>query len=237
MEENEQAIAEFMETTSQDRRTALYYLQRRHGDVNNAVDDYFNNFGASIPDDFMPESTSSNRSGSRIMSSPSISSSSTSSSSDSDFENEEDSHSHIQPSPMVDADSVANIEVCQDANETELQQISVIEVDSAALLSKESISITEKDDDIDSSVMPFPKQKSKGKSDKIFLYSNGILFQEKFYDKSSTDDYNKIMKCLSCGYFPPDLAPGNLVDIEIINLHAQNYSKWVNILKIDQCSK
>ena len=233
MEVDEEAVNEFIEISGRDRRTALYFLHRRNGNINNAIDEYFNNPDLPIPDDFMRETTSSDSYSDNNSSSSSnrFHFSSDESQSRSNHRSTNNSNSESDNSDNNDNNDLdSQKESNESINSTDLQpivQIQVDEINSTALIPTNSINFNEKEKDEEaiSNIEPFPKQKSKGASGKIFVYSNGVLIFDKFYEKSGNEEYDRIMKCLSSGFLPSDLVSNYLVDIEISNLKSQVYSK------------
>lgn len=221
----EEAITEFTSVSGTDRRTARFFLERQRGDVNNALEDYFSHPDLTIPADYMREPTSNNDEN-RNSDEYSYSGSENSESHSSDNSSGQRRLSFSSGSELNNEEKETSQQQ-ENAIDTPIQAASsIIEVDSSANISSEITSISEKEENYfinDNS--SFPRQKSKGKSAKVYIYSNGILLLDNFYDKSSSDEYPQILKSLQCGFLPSNLTPNDIVDIEICDLRQKNYVK------------
>lgn len=223
-------IEEFVSVSGTDRRTARFFLERQRNDVNNALEDYFSHPDFTIPADYMREQTSNNDNEHRVISDTSDSSdydyTASENSNDSSNQNDRDRNNPPAPTNSNNNDVETNTQQTNTIDMPVQVSIPTIEIDSSAIISTEASNAIEKEENyFNNDISPFPKQKSKGKSAKIYIYSNGILLFEKFYNKSSSNQYAQIMKSLQCGFLPSDLSPKNYVDIEICDLRSQEYSK------------
>lgn len=201
---DETLITTFRSIVNADRNTAVFFLTRNNGDMNNAVLDYFDNQNLEIP-----QINQSN---------------------DETDHHSDDSpghHSDISDQNPQSDDSVFVFgfdDQKSDFYEEETTEplLENNQIDSICLIDSKFKSASDKTSN--KSLHRFPKRKSVSKTQTVTLYSNGILIDKTLYPKTEINTYQLLENNLQIGRIPPNFFSHHVSDVSILDLSSEVYS-------------
>ena len=201
---DETLITTFRSIVNADRNTAVFFLTRNNGDMNNAVLDYFDNQDMEIP-----QITPSNDE------------------TDHHSDDTPENHSNIADQNPQSDDPVFVFD--SDDQKSDFYEEEITEplleytlIDSICLIDSKFKNASDKTSN--KSLHRFPRRKSKSKTQTVTLYSNGILIDKTFYPKTETNTYTLLENDLQIGRIPANFFSHHVSDVSILDLSSEIYS-------------